>query len=219
MCKAILGTHAITGCDSVSSFAGKGKVLALKLVQRSKTICDSLKKLGQNWEVSAEEYEALEAFTCALYGCKDGCSDINTLRYSLFCSKKGAIESYQLPPCKDALYKHVRRANYQSAIWKKSLISKPDIPDPVGHGWKMSKVNGTDMLVIDWMDGSPAPEAVLALLSCKCSRSCKLPSCTCLANGLKCSVMCKFRFCENQPQDDSSDELSSEHGTDDEYEY
>ena len=36
VCKAILGTHAITGCDSVSSFAGKGKVLALKLVQRSK---------------------------------------------------------------------------------------------------------------------------------------------------------------------------------------
>ena len=54
-------------------------------------------------------------------------------------------------------------------------------------------------LVIDWMKGSPAPEAVLQLLACKRVRTCKLPDCTCLANGLKCTDMCRLQTCDNQP--------------------
>ena len=32
VCKALLGLHAFTGCDSVSSFAGIGKVKPLKIL-------------------------------------------------------------------------------------------------------------------------------------------------------------------------------------------
>ena len=35
------------------------------------------------------------------------------------------------------------------------------------------------------MRGSPAPEAVLQLLSCECSHKCKLPECQWMSNGLK----------------------------------
>ena len=154
-----------------------------------------------------------------MYGCKDGTTDINALRYNLFCSKKGEIESYPLPPCKDALYKHIARANYQSAIWKNALVCQPDIPDPVGHGWKMSKLDRADVLAIDWMNGPPTPEAVLELLSCNCARSCKLPTCTCLANGMKCSDICKLRNCSNQLQEMNSNIVYGDDDNYDEYDY
>ena len=71
----------------------------------------------------------------------------------------------------------------------------------------------------------PAPQAVLNLLSCKCSRACKLPSCTCMVNQLKCTEVCKLRTCDNQVGPDDGDDdsisdfdLSSDDETD-EYEY
>ena len=48
------------------------------------------------------------------------------------------------------------------------------------NGWKLEE----QQLTIDWMDGTPAPKAVLTLLACKCTRSCKLPNCICLTNGM-----------------------------------
>jgi len=55
------------------------------------------------------------------------------------------------------------------------------------------------------MDGSLAPQAVLDLLSSKCTRSCRLPSCECLLNGLKCTAMCHLRACDNQPSTEGSE--------------
>ena len=45
---ALLGLHAVTGCDTVSAFAGKGKSSAFKLVQRSSAHCDTLSLIGQH---------------------------------------------------------------------------------------------------------------------------------------------------------------------------
>jgi hypothetical protein len=220
MCNAILGVHAFTGCDSVSSLAGKGKIAAVKLLRKNRAMRETFVKLGKNWELSETMYRSLESFTCALYGCKADCTDINNLRYNLFCSKKGEIESHQLPPCKDSLQKHIDRANYQACIWRRALIGNPEIPDPVGHGWLTESVDNSDILGIDWMSGDPAPEAVMELLSCKCPRSCTLPNCTCLANGMKCSDMCKLMTCQNQPhdEDDGDVELTSDDDID-EYDY
>ena len=52
-------------------------------------------------------------------------SDINALRYSLFCSKKREIESNQLPPCKDCLVKHTQRALFGEDVW--SMIHKGNV--------------------------------------------------------------------------------------------
>lgn len=59
-----------------------------------------------------------------------------------------------------------------------------------------------DKLAVNWMRGSPAPDAVIQLLSCKCVRSCKLPQCTCLSNGLKCTDMCRLKTCQNKACDE-----------------
>ena len=70
----------------------------------------------------------------------------------------------------------------------------PGVPRPNGYGWNLD----SDRLVIDWMDGPTAPVAVLQLLSCNCSRSCQQPNCLCLANGLKCTNICRLKDCSNQ---------------------
>ena len=74
----------------------------------------------------------------------------------------------------------------------------PLIPSPFGCGW----CTEDGRLAIDWMDGLPAPKAVLELLSCQCSRSCKLPSCSCMANGLKCTDLRRLQDCTNRCDDD-----------------
>ena len=49
------------------------------------------------------------------------------------------------------------------------------VPDPKEGGWTS---DDDGKLVIEWMSGSPAPDAVLQLLTCKCAKSCKLPEYT-----------------------------------------
>ena len=115
---------------------------------------------------------------------------INDLRCHLFCAKKGEIESYQLPPCKDCLVNHALRANYQAGIWRRCLEQDPRLPSPVDRGWKIEK-GANEQLVLHWMDGQPAPQAILDLLACNCPRKCELPKCECMVNGLKCSDMCR----------------------------
>ena len=77
---------------------------------------------------------ASKPFTCFMYSSNPGTSDVNDLQYRLFCTKKGDLDSNQLPPCVDTLRKHCDWANYQAAIWHRSLPSCPEIPSLVGHG-------------------------------------------------------------------------------------
>ena len=44
--KSLIGLHAISGCDAVSAFAGKGKVKALKLLMKNRTYVDAFMDLG-----------------------------------------------------------------------------------------------------------------------------------------------------------------------------
>ena len=91
------------------------------------------------------------------------------------------------------------QTNYQAAVWRQSLQRCPDIPSPVGSGW----CTEDGKLVIDWRGGQPALQAVLEVLSCQCSRSCKLPSCSCIVNGLKFTDICHLQDCTNKPEDDN----------------
>ena len=180
-CKALTGMHAYIGCDTVSAFAGKGKISALKILTGNRQAQETFQDLGQNWDLSEELMAKQETFTSLLYAPKAASTKVNCLRYDLFCARKGELESHQLPPCRDCLVKHAQRANYQAAIWRRCLDQNIDTPSPVGRGWQIEKTDGFDQLVVHWMDGQPAPEAVLDLLACSCARKCVLPKCVCLS--------------------------------------
>ena len=144
--------------------------------------------LGSSWSLAPETFSLIQKFTCQLYSKYTKITKVNDLRYQVFCAKNGDVESGQLPPCEDTLRQHTLRANYQAAIWRHSLESLSDIPEPsAGHGWEL---NTEWDLTIQWMTGEAAPNAVLSLISCKCTQRCHHSDCSCMLNGLKCTMAC-----------------------------
>ena len=50
--KALIGVHAITGCDTISAFSGKGKWKAVQLLQRNERYVRAMASIGEEWAVS-----------------------------------------------------------------------------------------------------------------------------------------------------------------------
>ena len=144
-----------------------------------------------------------EALICALYGVPG--VPINEARYKLFCAK--SPQCYQLPPTKDALEKHVQRACYQAAIWRRALMCKPEVPSPHNHGWCLHDGE----LHIDWMSQLPAPREILELVSCRCKseQSCSTGRCSCMRNGLPCTDWCGCIDCANPNKSASGKYISA----------
>ena len=64
VCRALPSVHAFIGCDSVSAFAGKGKVSSLKLLKGNTTFQETFANLGASWALSEKMFRKLESFTC-----------------------------------------------------------------------------------------------------------------------------------------------------------
>ena len=62
-------------------------------------------------------------------------------------------------------------AVYQAAIWKSSMQQFSLSPNPVSFDWELR--GGKQCLVIEWMNGDPAPVAILEKSYCTCKRVCK----------------------------------------------
>ena len=70
VCEALLGMHAITGCDTVSSFAGKRQLPAFQLVKKNISFQEHFARFGLSCEFSDADFTKLQMFTCTLYGAK-----------------------------------------------------------------------------------------------------------------------------------------------------
>ena len=116
LCKAMLGVHAFTGCDCVSAIAGQGKIKAINLLRKNIRFKEAFMSFGMEWSVTESKFDTMQAFICCLYSLNTSITCVNRMRYEIFRAKQGGISSAQLPPCKDALMQHTKRANYQAAI-------------------------------------------------------------------------------------------------------
>ena len=152
---ALLGLHAFTGCDTVSAFAGHGKIRSIKLMAKTQEHVKLFAQLGKTFQLSEQLVNNLQEFVCKMYGKE--IADIDLLRYKLYCSKKGKCEIERLPPCMAALRQHCLRANYQTCIWRLCEEHTPDIPSPADHGWVFDE---DGLIGINWMDCQPAPDEV-----------------------------------------------------------
>ena len=195
--KALIGVHAMTGCDTISAFCGKGKGKAVQLLQRNERYVRAIASIGEEWAVSEETFKDTEAIGNRLYGKK--CQSVDVLRYEIHCARGGRVEPEALPPCKSSLRLHLTRANYQAAIWRRAIVQLPVIPSPHGHGWEGDNISNVVEFV--WLGSKPATEKVLELLSCTCKTACTVENLCCLKAGLKCTHMCSIR-CENMETDD-----------------
>jgi len=97
----------------------------------------------------------------------------------MFC-KSQSLQSHQLPPTESALLHHLKRANYQTYIWKNALQATIPMQEPEGEGWKVKDGH----LEIVWTDLPLAPGGAIKLVCSGCKEIWVTRRCSCLKNEL-----------------------------------
>ena len=156
---ALVGFHLFTGNDYVSSFFRKGKTMCYSLMTKDKKYLDAFMSLGSQWDVEETTVSILEQYICSLYGRKK-CDSVNVARQQIFWERynksKQIVDLSLLPPCRESLVLHIRRANYVSRLWRLSLVPLVNPPHPSQHGWN------SDLSIL-WTS-VPFPDDILPLL-------------------------------------------------------
>ena len=199
--KSLIPFHTLTGCDTTSFIAQHTKWSAWKtLLSHSHLI----EHLGENDNLEDTEYKNIEKFFCILYGIPNE-DNIDKVRYHLFLKKN---KPDALPPTSDALYLHIKRAHYQSLIWKKADCPRPIIPDPTNYGWETTDTGLKPIL----MTKEGIPMDALKIQACTCQTNCETNRCGCKKKNIPCSINCSCTIndivcCRNSPESiDSEDE-------------
>ena len=125
-CVALPMFHAFTGCDTVSSFGGKGKRTAWNTWNTYGDITPAFGALvARPSPQSIEEWLGpLERFVVLLYDHISSQECVNEARKQLFTQKGRAIDS--LPPKQAALNQHIKRAAYQAGhCWAQTTLNQP----------------------------------------------------------------------------------------------
>ena len=172
--------HALTGCDTVSQFAGHGKVTAWKAFEDNSQL---LTGLGCG-EFTNDTLERVEMFVCKIYDPSTDKTKIDQMRVTLF--NKGKYPE-SLPPTSDALRLHMGRAHYQANIWLNATVPSPERRDPESYGWERDPYSTQlkpKLLLLE-----PVPKVCTELLQCSC-KACATRRCKCRANNLKCLPSC-----------------------------
>lgn len=183
---ALPGFHAFSGCDQTGRFAGKGKLLFWKaLMNANEETLETFNNLGVTETLSEETVQVLEKFVCKAYAPNMNVENLRQLRWKLF-SKRQA-EAEKLPPTLATLRQAILRAHYQSMIWQRDIEPNPVIPSPENYGWKREG----DRYAPISSELPAAPEAVVQLVRCTCTKSGCSTSCSCRKNNMNCTEMCE----------------------------
>ena len=126
--------HALTGCDTASSFAGHGKKTAWTIWTVLPELTNALLKLSSTPSgIPDDVMHTIERFVVLLYDRTSMCKEINKARKKIF-AKKNNVQL--IPPTKAALEEHVKRAAYQGGhVWGQTLLPTPELPPPSSWGW------------------------------------------------------------------------------------
>jgi len=186
MCASLPLFHAITGCDTVSSFFGFGKKKSwdcwmLNLFE----FCDLFTSF--NFSSSSSSIKDMQKFVIALYARSFNIEDIDECRYAMF-TNGCPIE--KLPPTSAALLQHTRRAIYQAEIWKAALTKIQDLPSSLLWGWALDELG---QLIPFWMAEQPASSMQHIIHHCSCKTICG-PRCSCKKKGIQCTGLCACAY-------------------------
>ena len=142
-CEALLGIYCFTGEDCNCAFKGKGKTMPIKKMDKKPRYQEFFARLGDGWVVHDEVVDGLEQFVCYLYG-YPRVKRVNEVRGLMLkkmvgddesITRKSKVDLSWLPPCKQSLIPHIKRANYRVAQWTMANIAMPEVPPPIEHGW------------------------------------------------------------------------------------
>lgn len=182
--------HALTGCDTVSSFVGHGKKGAWATWKVLPQLTEALLTLtmAPN-EIPQNAIHSIERFVILLYDRTSTCTNVNIARNKLFARKNNVR---QIPPTSASLEQHIRRATYQAGyVWGQALLPSPALPSPTSWGWTK-----TDEGLYEpyWTTLAEASKACYELVACKCIKGC-VKRCKCKAASLACTALC---LCEGE---------------------
>uniref|UniRef100_UPI00358E0809 uncharacterized protein n=1 Tax=Myxine glutinosa TaxID=7769 RepID=UPI00358E0809 len=182
--KALPIFHAITGCDTVSSFAGRGKKTAWAVWETFPEVTNAFLDLASApSEISEDTLATLERYVVLLYDRTCTCSEVNLARKKLFAKKSRSIEA--IPPTQAALVQHVKRATYQGGhCWGQSLVPHY-LPSPCDWGW----VDNDGQFDPLWTTLPEAAKSCYELICCGCENGCS-GRCKCKKAALKCTALC-----------------------------
>ena len=136
--RTLLGLHAFSGNDHVSSIFRKGKQLRWRYVRNNSRFLNLFSSLGNAVELTDEQFHELEYFVCSIFG-KKKLHSVNEARREIFWEKleedKTIIDLSLFPPCQSSLKLHCERANFVAKMWRDA--SKPMLlsDNPAMHGW------------------------------------------------------------------------------------
>ena len=127
--------HALSGCDTVSSFSHVGKKTAWNIWRASPATWPIFQQLScAPAQVTEPDMVELERFVVLLYKRTSSLSKVNEARRQLFSNGNRPIDN--IPPTEAALLQHVKRAAYQAGhVWGQSLVIRPTLPPPSEWGW------------------------------------------------------------------------------------
>ena len=148
-------SHAISGCNATSSLFKIGKRTVYNTLVVNITEMLSLAELSQSSDVSNGLPTATK---CALllYGVKGrSYQSLNRLRYNYACKSDKSASLF--PPTYDVFEQHIRRVDYQVAIWIHSPEAKPDLWNPDVNGWQLRNMRLEPVM----FEGDAAPERSL----------------------------------------------------------
>ena len=136
ICTALLGFHAITGCDQTGRFLGYTKLSCWEtFLLADDDVLQGFSQLGSSSQLTSDVVESLEKYVVQLY-CRNkvpqGIQSLADLRWWMF-SKKQA-ESHKLPPTLEAFRQKCLRGHFMNTVWKQSHVSFQILPDPIDFG-------------------------------------------------------------------------------------
>lgn len=181
--------HALTGCDYTSFLRNIGKKTAWKTWQDMPEMTQTFIKIKNNPEsvtIQSPEMTELQIYFIANYSKNCAVSDINEARQHMFTTGLKTLES--IPPTKNALFQHVKRAMLTCGfMWKMCLEKSPNIPNPKHWGWEWN--NRVECWVPYWTDLPDVSKGCSLLVKCGCHKSCQ-GNCKCFKMGIRCSPLC-----------------------------
>jgi len=175
--------HAVSECDTSSSFKGKGKKSFWQAWQAFEEVTETLAYLASDSFKSlddCEHFHKIERLIVIVYDKASTSHSINQTRKELFCLKSATME---MSPTRNALLQHTKRAVYQASIWATSTEQQQEIPSPAKFAWE--KVASGWVSV--WLT-VPELSRACQVLKCSCKGDCS--SCKCGKAQLKCSPLC-----------------------------
>ena len=105
--RALIGLHAFSGNDYVSSFFRKGKIAFWRQMIKKTDYVNLFANLGTTLQVPEEVEKGLEKFVCAIYG-NERMQAVNDVRKKMFLQKFENEKCCKLPLFQDFTIKRAR---------------------------------------------------------------------------------------------------------------